>query len=168
MNKTLLTGMTTAAALAASIAFASPGHNSSIGEPGDAAQVDRTITVEMDEMKFAPETIEVKPGETIRFEVVNVGRAVHEFNIGTNETWNGHRGEMMTMMREGMMTAQRLNHDRMLEAGMMHDDANGALLEPGKTTEIIWTFPEGGEIGFACNVPGHREAGMVGDFRIGS
>ena len=89
MNKILLTGMTAAAALAASIAFASPGHDTSIGEPGDAAQVDRTITVEMDEMKYDPETIEVEPGETIRFEVVNVGSVVHEFNIGTNETWNG-------------------------------------------------------------------------------
>ena len=75
---------------------------------------------------------------------------------------------MMTMMREGMMTARSINHDRMMEAGMMHDDANSALLEPDETADIIWTFPEGGEIGFACNVPGHREAGMVGDFSIGS
>lgn len=167
MIKTLLTGTALAAGLAVSTAVASPGHGDGIGEPGDAAQVDRTITVEMDEMNFSPETIEVAPGETIRFEVVNVGRVVHEFNIGTTETWNGHRGEMQTMMREGMMTARSLNHDRMMEAGMMHDDANSALLESGETAEVIWTFPEGGEIGFACNVPGHREAGMVGDFRMG-
>lgn len=169
MIKTLLTGTALAASLAASIAVASPGHGDGdgIGEPGDAAQVDRTIIVEMDEMSFSPETIEVAPGETIRFQVVNVGRAVHEFNIGTNETWNGHRDEMRTMMREGMMTMRSINHDRMMEAGMMHDDANSVLLEPGDTGEVIWTFPEGGEIGFACNVPGHREAGMVGDFRMG-
>lgn len=167
MNKTLLIIKVFAAAFTGSIALADAGHDSSIGKPGEAAVVDRTITVEMDEMKYDPETLEVQPGETIRFEVVNVGRMVHEFNIGTNETWNGHRGEMQTMMREGMMTARSLNHDRMMEAGMMHDDANSALLEPGETGEIIWTFPEGGEIGFACNVPGHREAGMVGDFRLG-
>ena len=167
MNKTLLTGTTVAAALAASIALADAGHNSNIGEPGEAAQVDRTITVELDEMKYDPETIEVKAGETIRFELLNVGRVVHEFNIGTAETWNGHADEMQTMMREGMMTARSLNHDRMMEAGMMHDDANSALLELGESAEVIWTFPEGGEIGFACNVPGHREAGMVGDFRMG-
>ncbi|REC54634.1 copper-binding protein [Rhodosalinus sediminis] len=169
MIKTLLTGTALAASLAASIAVAGPGHGDEdgIGEPGDAAQIDRTIIVEMDEMSFSPETIEVAPGETIRFEVVNVGRAVHEFNIGTGETWNGHRGEMRTMMREGMMSARSINHDRMMEAGMMHDDANSVLLEPGDTGQVIWTFPEGGEIGFACNVPGHREAGMVGDFRMG-
>ncbi|GGD28887.1 cupredoxin domain-containing protein [Sinisalibacter lacisalsi] len=167
MIKILPTGTALATALTSAIAMASPGHESSIGEPGDTAQVDRTITVEMDEMEFSPETIEVQPGETIGFEVVNVGRMVHEFNIGTSETWNGHRDEMRTMMREGMMTAQRLDHSRMLEAGMMHDDANAALLEPGETGQVIWTFPEGGEIGFACNVPGHREAGMEGDFRMG-
>ncbi|OZB20165.1 MAG: copper-binding protein [Rhodobacterales bacterium 34-62-10] len=167
MIKTLLTGTALVASLTASVALADAGHGSGIGEPGDAAQVDRTITIEMDEMKYSPESIEVAPGETIRFEVVNVGRAVHEFNIGTSETWNGHRGEMRTMMREGMMTMRSINHDRMMEAGMMHDDANSVLLEPGDTGEVIWTFPEGGEIGFACNVPGHREAGMVGDFRMG-
>jgi len=47
-------------------------------------------------------------------------------------------------------------------AGMMHDDPNSVLLEPGKTGEVIWTFSEVTEVGFACNVPGHRNAGMVG------
>ena len=165
MTKTLLTGTALAASLAASIAVASPGHGDEdgIGEPGDAAQIDRTIIVEMDEMSFSPETIEVAPGETIRFEVVNVGRAVHEFNIGTSETWDGHRGEMRTMMREGMMTMRSINHDRMMEAGMMHDDANSVLLEPGQTAKVTWTFGEKTELGFACNVPGHRESGMVGE-----
>ncbi len=167
MNTKFLTSTTIAAAFAASVALADAGHDSGIGEPGAAAMVDRTVTVEMDEMKFDPETIKVQPGETIRFEVVNVGRMVHEFNIGTSETWDGHREEMQKMMREGMMTAQSLNHDRMIESGMMHDDANSALLEPGETGEVIWTFPQGGEIGFACNVPGHREAGMQGGFQLG-
>lgn len=167
MIKTLLTGTALAASLAASIAVAGPGHGDGIGEPGAEAQVDRTITIEMDEMTFSPETIEVEPGETIRFEVMNVGGAVHEFNIGTDQTWDAHVGEMQAMMREGMMTASNLDHDKMMEAGMMHDDANSVLLEPGDAGEVIWTFPEGGEIGFACNLPGHREAGMVGEFGMG-
>ncbi len=166
MSKKLLTGTALAAALTASVALADAGHNSSIGKPGTTAQTDRTITVEMDEMKYSPETIKVQPGETIRFEVVNVGTVVHEFNIGKSKTWDGHSGEMMTMMQEGMMTATTLNHDKMMKGGMMHDDANSILLEPGDTGEVVWTFPEGGEIGFACNVPGHREAGMQGDFEM--
>jgi uncharacterized cupredoxin-like copper-binding protein len=47
---------------------------------------------------------------------------------------------------------------------MMHSDPNSTLLEPGERAEVIWRFPdEATEVGFACNVPGHREAGMVGN-----
>lgn len=166
MIKTLLTGTALVASLTASVALADVGHGSGIGEPGKPAQVDRTITVRMDEMKYDPATIVVEPGETIRFRIENVGTVVHEFNIGTASTWDAHADEMMEMMDKGMMTVDTLDHDKMMMAGMMHDDANSVLLEPGDTGEIVWTFPQGGEIGFACNVPGHRESGMVGDFRI--
>ena len=65
------------------------------------------------------------------------------------------------MMREGMITVRELNHDKMLEAGMMHQDANARLLAPGETAELIWTFSgEQDALVIACNVPGHREAGM--------
>ncbi len=29
--------------------------------------------------------------------------------------------------------------------------------------EVIWTFSEKGSIEFACNVPGHYQAGMYGE-----
>ena len=137
-----------------------------MGQPGDPAKVDRVLEVSMTEMAFDPSNIEVMEGETITFVVRNDGEFVHEFNLGTENMWQGHMDEMMKMMDTGMMTVDKVNHDRMMEAGMMHDDANSALLESGETAEVIWTFPEGGEIGFACNVPGHREAGMVGDFQM--
>jgi uncharacterized cupredoxin-like copper-binding protein len=47
---------------------------------------------------------------------------------------------------------------------MMHNDPNSILLEPGKTGELIWKFSNPSKIEFACNVPGHYEAGMVGKF----
>ncbi len=146
-------------------AIASPGHgeNASIGEPGKAAAVDRVIEVSMDEMKFEPESISVKEGETIKFVVSNDGNIIHEFNLGTSETWKGHKSEMNKMLQNGMMTMKNVNHDKMMKAGMMHDDPNSVLLEPGETAEMIWTFTEATEMGFACNVPGHLEAGMVGD-----
>nr|WP_240611727.1 plastocyanin/azurin family copper-binding protein [Roseovarius nitratireducens] len=46
---------------------------------------------------------------------------------------------------------------------MIHDDANSILLEPGQTARVTWTFGEKSELSFACNVPGHRATGMVGD-----
>ena len=144
------------------------GHDdaAAIGHAGDPAQVDRTIEVEMGEMFFAPESIEVQKGETIRFLVANTGRMVHEFSLGTEAMHDAHLEEMKAMMRDGMMTASRIRHDRMMAAGMMHDDPNSVLLEPGETAEIVWTFDAAGELMIACNVPGHRPGGMVGTIGV--
>jgi len=120
----------------------------------------------MDEMRFVPSTIDVEKDETVRFVVSNDGQMIHEFNIGTDEMWRGHEAEMRKMMQRGMMTGRALNHDKMREAGKMHDDANSVLLEPGETAEIVWTFSGSADVGFACNVPGHRQAGMAGEFDI--
>ena len=152
---------------AASMALADVGHEHGqvTGKPSQASEVDRQIELSMDEMDFDPDEIEVAPGETIRFVVSNDGNAVHEFNIGTPEAWDAHSSEMLAMMREGVMTARKIRHEKMQEKGMMHDDPSSVLLEPGQTAELIWTFPEDSSmLGFACNVPGHRAGGMVGDF----
>lgn len=165
MKRTAIISATILAMSLSSQAMASPGHEgeTAFGEPGDAANVDRVIEVSMDEMKFDPKSISVKEGDTIKFVVSNDGNIVHEFNLGTSETWKGHNGEMKKMLKTGMMSMRKINHEKMMEAGMMHDDPNSVLLEPGETAEMIWTFSEETEMGFACNVPGHLEAGMVGD-----
>jgi len=139
------------------------GHAAMMGTPGLLANADRVIEVSMTEMKYEPSNIEVMEGETITFVVRNDGEFVHEFNLGTESMWQGHMDEMTTMMETGMMTADTVNHHKMMKAGMMHDDANSVLLEPGQTAKVTWTFGKETEIGFACNVPGHREAGMVGE-----
>ena len=72
------------------------------------------------------------------------------------------------MMEHGVLEPDRINHDKMKMGGMMHKDPNSVLLEPGKSAEIIWTFPKAKtKLEFACNVPGHYEAGMVGPVHIG-
>jgi len=35
-------------------------------------------------------------------------------------------------------------------------------IQTGKTDSIIVTAPESGKLGFFCNVPGHKQAGMKG------
>ena len=45
---------------------------------------------------------------------------------------------------------------------MAHDDPNSVLVEPGAVEELIWTFSSATELEFACNVPGHYQAGMFG------
>lgn len=169
-EKTLTTALA-ACALAASSTFAlaDAGHKETVkfGQPGEDHHVTRTIEVLMGEMYFEPEAVDVKPGETVRFVIINEGEAVHEFNIGSEETWESHVAEMERMMDEGMIEYDRIDHDKMRRMGMMHSDANAVLLEPGERAEIVWKLPEDAtEIGFACNVPGHRESGMIGTVKF--
>ena len=46
--------------------------------------------------------------------------------------------------------------------GMEHDEPYMAHVSPGKTDEIVWHFTKAGEFFYACLLPGHLEAGMIG------
>ncbi|MEX0760110.1 MAG: cupredoxin domain-containing protein [Tistlia sp.] len=148
------------------------GHGrAAIGAPGEAAAADRTVEIAMYDNYYEPERLEVAGGQTVRFLVRNEGSLVHEFNIGTAEQHAAHRDEMMMMVEHGVLLADRIDRERMkMDMGggrtMEHDDPSSLLLEPGETAELVWTFPESGTLEFACNVPGHYEAGMVGDLGI--
>ncbi len=146
-------------------------HSSEAGEPGKASDVTQTIEVVMYDNYYEPETISVKEGETVRFIVKNAGELVHEFNIGTAQMLIDHAPEMEMMVEHGVLEADKINHDvaKQMQESMghgMHEMANAALLEPGKTGELIWKFPKHAEIEFGCTVPGHYDAGMVGEFSL--
>lgn len=129
---------------------ADEGHPAGIGVPGISGDVTRTIEVEMDEMRFRPDSIRVKRGETIRFLVRNVGKIRHEMVIGTIEEMKEH-AELMRKFPE-----------------MEHAEPNMVVVEHGETGELIWQFTRDGTIDFACLQPGHFEAGMVGKIQVGS
>lgn len=115
------------------------------GMPGKANKQTRTIKVDMiDAMRFLPDTITVKEGETIRFVVTNSGRMMHEMVIGTPEKLKEHAAMMAK------------------SPGMQHDAPYLAHVAPGKTGEIVWTFNRPGTFEFACLIAGHYEAGMRG------
>src|SRR6185503_11218881 len=119
------------------------------GRPGDAKQASRTIDVDMsDQLRFKPADIEVKQGETIRFRVRNSGQTLHEMVIGTKEDLQKHAETMRK------------------HPGMKHDAPYIAHVAPGKTGSIVWQFTKAGEFQYACLVPGHFEAGMVGRIRV--
>ncbi len=144
------------------------GGAATIGKPGNRMEVSRTIEIKMFDNYYEPEALSVKEGETLRFVVKNSGELVHEFNIGTAAMHTAHQKEMAMMVAHGILEADKINHAKMGMGhgqAMQHEDPNSILLEPGKTGEVIWTFSKASEIEFACNVPGHYGAGMVG--RIG-
>lgn len=141
-------------------------HKLDWGEAGSSTEVDRTIQVVMGDIYFEPMSIQAGEGETIRFVLSNTGKLIHEFNIGTNHMHKEHQVEMSKMMEQGLITANAINHDGMAHGDMKHDDANSVLLEPGKSAELVWRFTQAKKLEFACNVPGHYEAGMVGTISI--
>jgi len=140
------------------------GFDPAVGEPGELSEAQRTLRITMTENRYSPKSIAVKKGETVRFVVENKGELVHEFNIGTAEMHTAHQGEMMAMMQSGSLMPDHIDHSKM--GDMKHDDPNSVLLEPGQTGEVVWKFGTSGEIQFACNVPGHYEAGMHGRFKV--
>jgi len=124
-------------------------HASMAGQPGDPAKVSRTIEVTMDDsMRFTPDKISVKAGETVRFFVKNAGKIPHEMVIGTLDELKEH-AEMMRKM-----------------PGMQHTEPNMITLKPGQRGGIVWQFDKPGTVDFACLVPGHLEAGMTGKIAV--
>jgi len=147
------------------------GHDDTIdiGQAGKASDVSRTVEVRLQDNFFAPEDINVRTGETIRFVLINDGAFVHEFNIGTPEMHVAHQMEMAMMVQHGVLEPDKINRHMMeMDMGngqmMKHDDPNSILLEPGDTAEVIWTFSDATVLEFACNIPGHYDSGMAGLF----
>lgn len=121
------------------------GHKETVGKPAMSEEATRTISVILnDQMKivFKEPLTEIKSGSIIQFTVANEGNIRHEFSIGNQEEQKAH-AEMMRKM-----------------PGMVHADGNTVTVEPGKTKVLTWRFEGEDMVVFACNIPGHYEAGM--------
>lgn len=149
---TLAATLFTVAASASGSHTGGHGHDggaSTIGQAGKAAQVSRTIQVEMlDTMRFAPADFTVKKGETIRFVVKNTGKLRHEFVLGTTKDLKEHYALMLK------------------NPEMEHADDNSVTVDPGKSGEVIWKFTTAGVVDLACLHPGHYDAGMKGAIKV--
>ncbi|WP_029012693.1 cupredoxin domain-containing protein [Niveispirillum irakense] len=149
----------------------SPADATAAGQPGKADTATRTLDVTLGEHFIDPGTIRVAPGETVRFRVTNKGEFLHSFVIADTKT-HGDRQAMMGMMLDhGMITETAVNPDQMKMDhgdghGMNHDHHDLLLVAPGKSAELVWTFPQGGDIVIACDMPGHYEAGMAASLTI--
>lgn len=157
-------------AVGSGAAWAGEGHGGTeemAGQPGKADWHTRTVRIVMLDTAFQPATVTVGAGETVRFAVRNVGALVHEFTIGTEAMQAAHRQEMREMAESGILEPDRINRDRMGMGGKHghvggHDEPGSLLLQPGEAGELVWKFGEPAPILFACNAPGHYEAGMWG------
>ena len=119
------------------------------GIAGDAKAVKRVIKLTMtDNMRFTPDRIDVKQGETVRIVIKNQGQMLHEFVLGTKKELDEHAALMVKFPT------------------MEHAEPYMAHVSAGKTGEIVWTFNRGGDFDFACLIAGHYQAGMLGKVKV--
>jgi uncharacterized cupredoxin-like copper-binding protein len=128
---------------------AGPAEQMEWGIAGDPKRVSRTVAISMtDDMRFTPAVVEVKLDETVRFVIKNDGKILHEMVIGSKEELDKHAAMMEKF------------------PNMAHDEAYMAHVDPGKSGDIVWRFNRAGEFDFACLLPGHYIAGMVGKIKV--
>lgn len=106
-----------------------------------------TVHITIHYSSFAPGSLDVDPGETVRFVIRNTDPIDHEFILGDG--------------------AVQLAHEEGTEAH--HAPRPGEVSVPaGETVVTTYTFPERpGELIFGCHLPGHYDFGMRGTVTIG-
>ena len=118
---------------------------SEVGMPATGAKPDKVVHVLLsDDMKITfKNKVDIEPNDVVQFVVMNTGKIDHEFSIGSASEQLEHR-EMMKNMG---------NH--------AHDSGSTVTVQPGKAKQLLWHFHGDNNVEFACNIPGHAEAGMV-------
>jgi uncharacterized cupredoxin-like copper-binding protein len=137
-----------------------------IGSKGNLNDVNRVVKVVMYDNYYEPSSFKIKAGETIKFELVNAGELVHEFNIANKMMHMKHQPEMEKMVEKKILFADSIDKKKMkkmakIDKSMGHSHSNSVLLEPKQKGDIIWKFDNAVNIEIACNVPGHYQVGMI-------
>ena len=116
-----------------------------VGMPAPGAKPDKVVHVLLsDDMKITfKQEGTIKPNDVVQFVVMNTGKIDHEFTLGSATEMLAHREMMKTMA----------HHE--------HDSGNAVTVKPGKAKQLMWHFHGETQVEFACNLPGHAEAGMV-------
>ncbi len=109
-----------------------PGSPGFVAGTSSAPRVVRIIA--SDARRFYPDTVTIKQGETITFEVTTMGMRSHEFMVGPAAD----------------VAADTAGTPEVADIAMM------------QTKSLTYTFNGSGPFAFACHAPGHYEAGMRG------
>lgn len=152
-------GLTTTAALAGG------GHGKSEQNMPES-EVDRTVKVTAGDLWFKPDDLSIAPGETVKFVIENTGKLEHEFVIGAASEQEEHREMMQDMASNGGG-----DHDMSTGHHSMTDNAMPSVtVASGETKTLVWTATDTANeaLVYACNIPGHFEAGMHGKLDVKS
>lgn len=127
------------------------------GEGDRGERAGRTVHIEMRDIAFDPDRLEVKEGETVEFVFRNTGQAEHEAVIGDEEVQESQEGGG--------------GHSGGHQGS---EDVPRVVLSPGRTGKLTYTFDQAGDVLIGCHVPTHwgrhegRRQGDVSNGRTAS
>ena len=107
------------------------------------------ITLDAEEWLFEPSVLEVPVGHRVELSLVNHGMVEHDV-------------EVVGVPVEGIEVVDAVGRHERLGGGHHDVGVVAAHAEPGTSATVVFTATEVGEYDFACTIPGHKEAGMVG------
>ena len=127
----------------------------------------RTIEIELTDFQFSPDLAAVSAGQTVEFIVTNHGAVEHEFRVTTQRGIDDH----IAGGHQEHLGDDDMDDDDM---GDMDDDDMGGddigempklVIPPGETMTLTVTMHDDPTTytRFVCLIPGHYEAGMVGE-----
>jgi uncharacterized cupredoxin-like copper-binding protein len=108
---------------------------------GGASNDARTVELEMRDIAFSPNSVDVRTGEKVRFVFKNTGGVTHDAFLGDQAAQDAHEKDM------------RGGHDHMKMD-------NAVSVKPGSTASLTYTFDKAGQILIGCHQPGHYTGGM--------
>jgi P-type Cu+ transporter len=113
---------------------------------------DRTVAIEAtDQLRFVPDSITVRAGETVAFRVTNGGTVDHEFVVGDAAVQLAHEQEM----------AQAGGSSPMAD-----EQAYVVSVPAGKSATLVYRFEKPGTLLYGCHLAGHYAAGMRGTITV--
>ena len=104
-----------------------------------------TLSVDLTDFHFKPDTFSVPAGKEITVNVVNKGANVHEFVI----------------MKAGTKVSEPFDDN---DEGNIYWEIDD--VDPGATKSGKFTAPEAGTYQVVCGTPSHIEQGMVGTLTV--
>lgn len=123
----------------------------STGGSGDV----RTVEIDMVDIAFEPDTLQVGRGETVRFVFSNRGEVAHDAFIGDAAAQAEHEDEM-----------RQADSEEGHGEGHGDDSDDAITIDPGDNAELTYTFQQSGNVEIGCHQPGHYDAGMRIDVEV--
>lgn len=120
---------------------------------------ERVIHIHAENVKFEPDTIRMKVGETIRIVLDNHDPMLHDYT--TDEAEFIVHSVTGAEHKEHASVPHETKQDAQVSLQPLHVAAEGK-----QHADLVFEATEPGEHEFYCSVPGHREAGMVGKIVI--